>query len=251
MKNENELVSVIIPMYNAKNYIRYTLESVINQTYTNLEIIVVDDSSSDNSIQIVQKYNDKRIKLIKLKQNQGVANARNIGIENATGKYIAFIDSDDLWKKDKISKQLKKMKECKSPFSFTSYEIIDSIGNVTRKKVNVPLKTSYKQLLLTNVIACSTVMLYKPLLDNIRFENMNHEDYILWLRISKQNSNIYILGLNEILISYRKHNESISHNKLKSAQWVWNIYRNIEHLSLFYSLYCFVHYAINGLKKHL
>lgn len=247
MENKN-LVSVIVPVFNAENYISKTLESVLSQTYQNLEIIIVDDYSNDSTIQKISKFKDSRIKLIQLDTNQGVSNARNVGILNSTGDYIAFIDSDDIWYNDKIEKQIKFLKEKKANFCYTAYELIDEQNNIKKSKINIPEFVTYNDLLKTNVIACSSVLINKSLLNNVSFLNVKHEDYVLWLTLIKQANRFF--GLNEVLLSYRKRKGSISSNKFKSAQWVWNIYRNIEQLNLFKSVYCFVNYTINGIKKH-
>ena len=133
MKN-NPLVSVVIPSYNSGKFISETLKSVSSQTYEEIEIIVVDDCSTDNTIEIIKKHNDPRLVLIQLEKNKGVANARNVGIANSKGTYIAFVDSDDVWIKDKLKKQIKIMEQYHALLSYTAYEIIDETNKNIKQK---------------------------------------------------------------------------------------------------------------------
>lgn len=245
---DKELISVITPMYNSEKYIGKTIQSVLNQTYKNLELIIIDDKSTDDSISIVKQFNDPRIKLIQLSENAGVAAARNRGIDEALGKYIAFVDADDVWESNKLELQMNCLKDSEADFCYTGYRIIDATGNIVKNRVSIPSMTNYSKLLSTNVIACSTVLLKKEKLSSLRFRKIKHEDYVLWLELAK--SNLKMLGIDQPLMNYRKHTSSISSNKLKSATWVWNIYRNVEHLNLVSSCYHFIQYAFNGVLKH-
>lgn len=245
------LVSVVIPMYNAQQFIKETLLSVINQTYTNIEIIVVDDMSKDKSATIVKDLSNKddRIKYIYLKENKGVANARNIGIEAAQGRYIAFIDSDDLWKENKLERQIEFMLENKYEFTYTEYEFISENGESLNKIIPVEKQVNYKKLLSGNCIGCSTVIIDRNYIKKIYMENVKHEDYVTWLSILKSGYNAY--GLNENLGYYRKLKNSLSGNKVQAAKWTWNIYRNVEKLPIHKSILYFSKYALKNVKKHL
>ena len=245
------LVSVVIPMYNAQQFIKETLLSVINQTYTNIEIIVVDDMSKDKSATIVKDLSNKddRIKYIYLKENKGVANARNIGIEAAQGRYIAFIDSDDLWKENKLERQIEFMLENKYVFTYTEYEFISENGESLNKIIPVEKQVNYKKLLSGNCIGCSTVIIDRNYIQKIYMENVKHEDYVTWLSILKTGYNAY--GLNENLGYYRKLKNSLSGNKVQAAKWTWNIYRNVEKLPIHKSILYFSKYALKNVKKHL
>lgn len=243
------LISVIIPVYNAENYIKYTIDSALNQTYKNIEVIVVDDCSSDKSIAIIEESHCSKIKIIKSKLNLGVANARNLGIKNSSGELIAFLDSDDIWEPYKLEKQYEALIKENASFCYTGYCMIDTNNQLLKEKINVPTSTSYNSLLKSNVIACSTVLVKRSLLQNLFFSNEKHEDYILWLSIAKNNKE-KMIGINSVQMRYRKHSNSISANKIKSAKWMWNIYRKVENLSLFKSIYYFIFYAVNGIKKH-
>ncbi|MGL5558919.1 MAG: glycosyltransferase family 2 protein [Paraclostridium dentum] len=244
------LVSVIIPMYNAEKYIEETILSVINQTYKNLEIIIVDDKSIDNSASIVKKFEliDKRIKHIKLNENKGVANARNIGVKASNGRFIAFIDSDDVWRKNKIEKQLDFMLSKKYGFTFTAYEYINEKGKPINNIINVKECTDYKTLLKGNIIGCSTVMIDKNKIQEVFMPKIRHEDYITWLNILKSGECAY--GLDENLGYYRKLNDSLSGNKIKAAKWTWDIYRSVECLPIHKCIYYFTCYALKNIKKH-
>lgn len=247
----DDLVSIITPAYNAAEYISETIESVLAQTYEHWEILIVNDSSKDNTAEIVQSYADKdnRIKQINLKQNSGAAVARNTAIQNAKGRYIAFLDSDDLWKKEKLQKQLNFMQQNGFAFTFTAYEHFKEVKENIQNLVKLPRSLNYKQGLKGNQIGCLTVMLDRKQIQNIEFSRQKHEDYILWLNILKQGITAY--GLNESLALYRTGNsKSISSNKLQSALWTWKVYRDTQKLSIFKSMYYMWFYVVNGIKKH-
>lgn len=244
-----ELISIVMPAYNAAQYIEQSIESVLKQSYTNWELIIVDDCSVDDTYKIVDKLclNEERIKLFRMNENSGVAMARNFAISMSRGKYIAFLDSDDLWLPDKLEKQLNLMQEKKAVISYTAYRqfSMEKVGNL----VSVPEQVTYKQLLKGNVIGCLTVMLDKERLGNLKMKNARHEDYILWLDILKQGNIAY--GLQEDLARYRKSETSLTSNKKRSALWTWQVYRQHQELSFFASIYYFIFYVCKGLLKHL
>ena len=245
------LVSIITPAYNAAAYIAETIESVLNQTYTNWEMLIVNDCSKDNTAEIVESYakKDKRINLINLKQNSGTAIARNAAIQNAKGRYIAFLDSDDLWKKEKLQKQIEFMQQNGYAFTFTAYEHFRDTKKNVQNIVKVSKSLNYKQALKGNQIGCLTVMVDRQQIQNLYFTKQKHEDYILWLNILKQGITAY--GIQEILAMYRTGNsKSISSNKLQSALWTWMVYRNNMKLSIIESSYNFAFYIFKGIKKH-
>ncbi|MEG0856253.1 MAG: glycosyltransferase family 2 protein [Terrisporobacter sp.] len=246
----NNLVSVITPMYNSEKFIRQSIESVLRQSYKNFELIIVDDGSKDKSEEIVCEYlkKDERIKYIKLEKNMGISNARNIAIKESRGRFIAFLDSDDIWKEDKLNKQVNFMVKNNYSFSFTAYELIDEDNNKLDKIIEARDFYNYKDLLKGNNIGCLTIMLDKKNIDMpIVMKNESHEDYILWLELLRNDINAY--GINEVLAYYRKTNSSISHNKFKAAGWTWHIYRKIEKLPIVKSIYYFSNYMINGIRK--
>ncbi|TYB96326.1 MAG: glycosyltransferase family 2 protein [Kosmotoga sp.] len=246
-----ELVSIITPLYNSKKFIADTLESVINQSYTNWEMLIVDDCSTDNGAKIVKKYsqNDNRIKYFKQNINKGPAKTRNKAIKLANGRYIAFLDSDDLWKKNKLKKQLEYMKNNDFAFTFTRYQKINENGE-KKGHISVPKKVNYKELLKHNVIGCLTAMYDIRAIGKVYMPDiLRRQDYGLWLRILKKVK--YAYGLDENLAYYRVRKNTVSSNKIKAAQYQWKIYRSVENLNLLKSMYYFSHYAIKGIIKYL
>lgn len=250
-KEETSMVSIVTPVYNAERFLEETILSVLNQTYKKFELILVNDCSKDNSINIIRKFMEKdyRIKCIDLKENGGAARARNIGINSAKGKYLAFIDSDDLWEKDKLEKQVGFMERNKIVFSYTGYEMINEGGEKLGKIVKCKDIITYKNLLRYNKIGCLTVMIDISTIKNLQMEDINHEDYATWLKILKQGYNAY--GINEPLALYRKRDNSLSGNKLKSAKWTWNIIRHVEKTPLLKSILYFNIYTFINFKKHI
>lgn len=243
-------VSIIMPAFNAENYIAKSIQSVLNQTYKDFELIVINDKSTDNTMNIVNDFirKDQRIKVIDLKENQGVAQARNHGIKASTGRFIAFLDSDDLWHSEKLNKQISFMHENDCAFSYTAYEIIDHKGMRLQQYVKVPKSRSYKQLLRGNFIGCLTVVIDKTKVKPFEMLKIGHEDYALWLSILKEND-IKAYGLTEILAYYRKGQVSVSSNKNRAMKWQWNIIRNIEKKNIIYSTFLFFMYAFNAVTK--
>lgn len=247
----DNLISIITPMYNSEKFIKETIESVIRQTYTNWEMIIVDDFSSDKCSEIVKSFTekDKRIKYIRNEFNKGIAESRNIAISNSSGRFIAFLDSDDIWNKDKLEIQINTMIEKNLAMSFTAYELIDGDSKEINKVIyNKKSIISYNHQLKGNCIGCLTVMLDRSKINfDISFKNVKHEDYVLWLDILKNGYVAYYIDMN--LAKYRKLNKSASSNKLKSALWTWNIYRKIEKLSIYESIFYFIHYSYKSIKK--
>jgi glycosyltransferase involved in cell wall biosynthesis len=247
---KNNLVSIITPSYNSSRFISQTIESVLNQTYENWEMIIVDDVSPDNSNAIIEEYikKDSRIKLIKLEKNSGPAVARNRAIEKATGRYIAFLDADDLWMPQKLDKQIKFMQEKQCALSYTSYDLIDE-KNVELGTFIVPHLVSYADLLKTNSIGCLTAMYDVEILGKTYFPNIiKKQDFALWLRIL-QKVNI-AEAIIEPLATYRIRKVSVSSNKIKNTIFIWKIFRQYTDLNILQSIYYFIYYALNGLKKY-
>jgi len=235
----NSLVSIITPNYNAEKFIAETIESVINQTYTNWELIIVDDCSTDDSLAIINEFIKKedRIKLIKLSKNSGPAVARNNGIEVAKGEYMAFLDSDDRWFSNKLEVQLNFMQKHNYALTFTSYYSVNE-QKEKQKIIRAKKQITYKNLLTNNYIGCLTAMysvqqlgkVYMPLV-------LKRQDWGLWLKITK--NNIVAYGIQEPLASYTRRETSISSNKFNLLKYNWKIYREHEHLTIVKSLYYF------------
>jgi teichuronic acid biosynthesis glycosyltransferase TuaG len=249
-----DLVSIVIPVYNAEAYLIDTLKTIQNQTYSNWEAIFVDDCSSDNSVKIIKKYQtkDARIKLFKNKINSYTAITRNKGIDKALGRYIAYLDADDLWDPTKLQKQIAFMKQNKCAFMFTGYEFADEYGKPNGKKVNVPESIGYRQALKNTTIWTSTVMLDSLILskDQMYMPNVRRgQDTATWWNILK--SIEYAHGLNEILAYYRRSPGSLSSNKLIALKRTWSLYRNIEKLNIASSCYNFIWYSYNAVSRRL
>lgn len=244
------LVSIITPSYNSALTIRKTIKSVINQTLIDWEMIIVDDNSTDNSCQIIEEYMsiDSRIQLIKQNWNAGPAIVRNIAIEKAKGQYIAFLDSDDLWHSEKLTKQISFMKEKNIALSYTAYNRIDSMGNIL-SAYHPKLQVSYIDMLKSNRIGCLTAIYDADKLGKVYMPNISkRQDLGLWLRILKKVD--YAWGLDDILADYLAiQPNSVSSNKKNAAKYQWRLYREIEKLSVTQSLYYFCFYAYLGFKK--
>ena len=246
---EENKVSIIIPVYNAEKFIGKTIESVLNQTYKNWEILIFNDKSKDNSLKIIKKYSekDKRIKVVDSKENVGVVAARNKLTEIATGEFIAFLDADDYWKQNKLEKQIKFMLKNNALISCTEYTRVTEdekeINDIIIKEI-----ITYEDMLKNNYLGCLTVIYNANKLGKRYFkEREKNEDYVLWLEIVKETKIIF--GLKENLAFYRVLNNSRSSNKIKAAKDRWDVYRKIERLSLFKSIYYFLQYVIRALKK--
>jgi len=246
----NDLVSIITPVYNASTYLASTIESVLAQTYPEWELLLSDDCSTDGSKSIANSYRhiDRRIKLLTSKENTGPAGCRNRAIQSARGKYIAFLDSDDLWVPEKLDLQVEFMSHGKYHLSFTAYQKIDEQGNNIGGQLYGPSSVSYNQLLNSNSIPCLTAMYDAERLGKYFMEDIGHEDYVYWLKILKDGYTAH--GIEKVLAYYRVRKGSISNNKLKAASFQWNIYRNVVDLSLWKSLYHFSIYSYHGLRKH-
>lgn len=249
---ENNLVSIITPLYNSEKYIGKTIQSVVNQSYKNFEMIIVDDCSGDKGVEIAESFseNDERIKLIKNEKNLGAALTRNVGLKEAKGRFIAFLDSDDLWEDTKLDKQVNFMLENNCPISFTSYELINELGGRLNHIISSVEKLTLTDYLKNTIIGCSTAMIDKSMTGEFEFLNIpTRQDTHLWITLLKKGISAY--GIKEVLVKYRVHGGSISSNKVNAAKQVWNLYYNIEKFGFFKSSYYFVHYAFNAVKKRI
>ncbi|PEK30768.1 glycosyl transferase [Bacillus toyonensis] len=246
--NMGKLISIITPVYNSEEYIEFTIKSVLNQTYSNWEMLIVDDCSKDDTEEVINKFKDPRIKYFKLEKNSGAAVARNEALKRARGKYIAFLDADDMWKPDKLEKQLNFMIKNKIGFSFTGYEILRE-GEQGNKVINVPSRLNYSQFMKNTIIGTLTVMLNVDIVGEVRLVEVKKDhDSMTWAKLLREGHFAY--GLNESLAFYRKVEGSISNDKFKAAKNHWNNCRKIEKLSIPKCLYYFFFYGINAVKKH-
>lgn len=247
------MFSVIMPCYNSGTFIRQAIESVRQQTYRDWELLVVDDGSTDDSADIIKGMEriDGRIKYF---QNDTPSGSpifpRNIGVKHAHGRYIAFLDSDDIWLPNKLERQLKMFEQYEDmAICFSNYEKMTEQGERNNRLIKAPSMATYKQLLLGNVVGCLTAVYDTEKVGKVFFKNHSHEDYILWLDILKQG---YVAkNTNTVEALYRVRGNSVSSNKLKTLSWQWDIYRNVEKIGLFRSCYYFLNYAYRGIKKAL
>ena len=229
----SKLVSIITPTYNCGKFIGRTIESVQKQTYTNWEMIIVDDCSKDNTKEVVESYSkdDSRVKYVCLETNSGAAVARTRSMELAQGQYMAFLDSDDIWKSDKLERQIRFMEDNNVNFSCTAYEQIDEDDNKLGKVVKTVKKTDYNRLLLDCPVGNSTVMYNVDKMGKFQVPNIRkRNDDALWLQMLKKEK--YIIGMPDVLMEYRIRQNSISSNKLSLIKFHWKLYREIERLSI-------------------
>ena len=249
-----EKVSIIVPVYNAEKFVLETIESVKAQTYENWELLLVEDGSTDNSRQVIEAYlqknPDERIRLLP-KETGGAARARNFGLEHAEGRYISYLDADDLWSADKLAKQLTFMEEKQATFSFTGYEFADENGKGLGKIVRVPETIVYKQALQNTTIFTSTVMFDTKKInkEELNMPIIKSEDTALWFQVLRPGRTAY--GLNENLVRYRRSGGSLSSNKIEALRRIWNLYRKAEHLSIPYSIYNFCFWAFRAVKRRV
>lgn len=247
----NKKVSIIVPVYNAEGCIADTIMSVLKQSYTDYELILVDDASTDNSRRIMEGYLSETVRIIDNSAAKGAAGARNTGIANANGRYIAFLDADDLWMSDKLSKQTAFMEAKGAAFSFTGYEFADEKGKGLGRVVKVPEEITYREALKNTTIFTSTVMFdmekLKP--EDIMMPYVKSEDTALWWHVLKITGISY--GLDDNLTLYRRMGKTLSSNKLEAIRRIWNLYRNVEHLGIAYSFYCFCGWAARAVARRI
>lgn len=245
-------VSVVMPAYNVEEYIESAVRSVMMQTVSDWELIIVDDMSQDSTCDIVEKLmqEDSRIHLYRNQQNLGAASTRNRGFDLCKGNYVALLDCDDIWYPDKLEKQLTLAKKETADIVYCSYAIIDESG---KKKCNdfiVPERTNFAEFLARSVISCSTALLGKRVTENYRFPiGYYHEDLAMWLLLL--GDGMKAVGVTEVLAEYRLRKNSRASNKLCVARKRWNIYRKYLGFSVGKSVIIFCKYAINGLRKYM
>ncbi|MBQ7232386.1 MAG: glycosyltransferase family 2 protein [Clostridia bacterium] len=244
------LVSIIMPNYNGAKYLKDTIDSVIAQTYSNWELLFVDDCSKDESMEIIRSYKDSRIRLLQNETNSGAAVSRNHALKEARGKWIAFLDSDDLWKKDKLLLHLQFLIENQISFSFTSYSVLNSDNDVVAEFTPKKDTYDYNTILKHCYIGCSTVIYDSEKFGKVYMptDAIKREDFACWLKILKMGETATCF--HENLTTYRVHNNSVSSNKFKIIKYQWNVYRNIERLSLLKSFFLMFHWAVKGFFKY-
>lgn len=249
MERGQPLVTVIIPLYNGARTIVDTLRSACAQTVRELEILVIDDGSSDGGPALVEAFSrdDTRVRLLRNEKNLGVGRTRNRGMREAHGEYFAFLDSDDLWKPQKLERQLALLERTGADLCYAAYAFIDEAGKETGREYRVPQSVTYDELLGENVIGCSTAVLRRSHAQGLWMDpRFFHEDYVFWLELLK--SGRRAVGVDEVLVLYRTGGRS--GNKLKAAKNRWIVYRQSQGLGFWKSCACFWRYVKGTRKKY-
>ena len=244
------LISIIMAAYNAERTIEQAVTSVLNQTYTNFELLIIDDCSKDNTLCLAENFQckDNRVKVIKNEKNSGVSYTRKHGLDEAEGEWIAILDSDDVWSADKLEKQIRLQKETGGDLLYTGSAFMDFDGNLIDWYLHAPCEIGYRQLLKQNLISNSSSLVRKELYSEyyVSGDNM-HEDFAVWLGILKSGKTAY--GVDEPLLTYRLSSNSKSGNKIKAAKMNWNTYRYMG-LNVFAAFYYECWYVVKGLLKY-
>lgn len=244
-------ISVVMPVYNSRRFLPEAVKSVLVQSYDSFELILVDDCSTDGSGALIEELalSDSRIRIIKNRENLGVARTRNIGIAAATGDYIALLDSDDIWTADKLQRQLSIAEKENCDIVYCSYGFIDESGAQIKKPFLVPDSTNYNNMLAKSVISCSTAFIRSRLLKDHPFDPcIYHEDYALWMELLAVPAKA--CGDAKVLAYYRQVSGSRNARKVHAAQERWSIYRDVLHLGYIKSAWAFLRYAVNGIIKY-
>jgi teichuronic acid biosynthesis glycosyltransferase TuaG len=244
------LVSIVTPAYNATRFVPQTIESVLSQTHHDWELLIVDDCSTDDTASLVGRYaaHDGRVRLLRHELNGGPAQARQTALQASRGRYIAFLDSDDLWLPQKLEHQLAFMQRTQAALSFTQFRRVDAEGRTLGRLIDVPEQLSYRALLKNTAIATSTVVIDRQQTGPLEMKRTYYDDYALWLEILRRGFVAH--GLREDLMRYRVLGNSVSRNKLRSAAMVWRLYRDVERLGVLRSAWCFSHYAARAAFKY-
>lgn len=253
-ERKGEEVSIVVPVFNAAAYIEKTAEMVRRQTWPHWQLILVDDHSSDDSFSKMEALaaKDERILLIEQEEGKkGAAAARNLGISKARGRYLAFLDADDIWMEDKLERQLAFLRQKQAAFTFTGYEFGDEDANPTGKIVKVPETLNFKQALSRTVIFTTTVLFDRDKIDNklLYMPQIKSEDTATWWNILKAGYTAY--GLDENLAVYRRPKKSLSSNKVEALRRIWNLYRQIAGLSVLSSAWYFIFWAVRATLRRI
>lgn len=251
----DNLVSIIVPVYNAEKFIRETMDCVVAQTYPRWELLLVEDCSRDGTVAVIEEYirenGEGRIRLINQPENMGAARARNRGLQEAVGRYIAYLDADDLWLPEKLEKELEFMEQKNAAFAFTGYEFADGNGKGTGKVVHVPETMNYRQALSNTTIFTTTVMFdtRKIAKDLLEMPVIKSEDTALWWKVLRNGYTAY--GLDENLVKYRRPRKSLSSNKVEALRRIWNLYRKAEHMGVLSSAWHFCFWAVRAVMRRV
>jgi teichuronic acid biosynthesis glycosyltransferase TuaG len=245
LKNKN-YIDIILPNFNSSKFLNQTLKSILEQTYKNWRLVIIDDCSDLKTINILKKYiKDKRIKIFWLKKNKGAGFCRNYAIKKTKSPYIAFIDSDDIWKKNKLKNQINFMTKNNYSFTYTYYETFGE-----RKKIIIPpLKFNFLSFIHNTSIATSTMMIKRSEIKNIKFTNTKIcEDYFFKCKLLKKVN--YAFCLNKFLTKYRVRKDSLQSNVIRNFFWIWKINKDYNKLNLLENFFSLLHISINSIKKY-
>ena len=241
-------ISIIMPNFNSEKYIKSAINSVLNQTFKKWELIIVDDNSNARTVKILKNYKNKKIKLIFLKKNKGAAYCRNLAIKNSTGKYLTFLDSDDIWNKKKLSLQYNFMENNQFIFTYTNYELIDSKDKFLGLVV-APKKFTFNSFIKNTTIGTSTMMIKRSITQNIRFTNtLICEDYYYKCKLLKKIGSANLLD--SVLSKYRIRKDSLQSNKIRNFFWMWKINKRYNKFSFFLNLKSLSLITINSIIKY-
>ena len=236
----NDLVSVIMPVFNAESHVAEAINSVLHQSHENLELIAVDDASTDSSFKIISDIRDDRLKCIRLEKNGGAGKARNEGIRLAKGRFIAFIDADDIWLKEKLHAQIKSMQETNVAFSYTDYYLMNEESTLTHRVSSLP-SVDYQIMKKNNYIGCLTAIYDVGILGKIFMpERRKRQDWALWMEILTRTERA--LGLQIPLAAYRRTENSLSRNKLSLMRENYQFYREVLGHNVLVSGLCFARF---------
>ncbi|MCM1056216.1 MAG: glycosyltransferase [Firmicutes bacterium] len=251
----DELISIIVPVYNVERFIEETMDCVTAQSYPRWELLLVEDGSSDGTVSVIEEYIRKkaenRIRLIRQPGNMGAARARNRGLQEAAGRYIAYLDADDLWVPEKLERELAFMREKAAAFAFTGYEFVHEDGSGTGKVVRVPETLNYRQALKNTTIFTTTVMFDTEKIDKslLKMPIMKSEDTALWWKVLRNGYTAY--GLDENLAKYRRSGKTLSSNKLEAMRRIWNLYRKAEGMGILSSAWHFCFWAVRAVRRRV
>lgn len=246
----NPFYSVIVTTHNSEKTIRKTLQSVINQTYKNYELIIIDDASIDNSVYIIHDLlskTDLKFAVYALKINHGVSYTRNFGVTQARGKYVTFLDGDDIWFPNKLEVEAKYLTKKHINWVCSNYEVINDNYEYINKRIRKSGLYTYNDIIKSgNPIGMLTVAVSTKILKNNKFRKLHHEDFDLWIRLAKKGYPCFTI--NDILAAYMKSNKSLSGNKLKSIIWTYHVFR-INKMSIIKSYWLIIRYFLNTIKR--
>ncbi len=241
-------ISIILPNFNSEKYIKTTIKSILNQTFKKWELIIVDDNSNKNTLNILKNLKNKKIKIIFLKRNKGVAYCRNLAIKKSSGEYLAFLDSDDIWNKKKLALQYNFMKKNNYSFTYTNYELVDEISK-SLGFVFPPKYFTFDMFVKNTSIGTSTMMIKKSISKNVNFTNtLICEDYYYKCKILKKIGSAKLL--NSVLSKYRIRGDSLQSNKLRNFYWMWKINKDYNKFTFFKNFKSLFFISFNSLKKY-